>query len=49
METIIDGIRYIELVNKPVLVTPSEIIINQEPFYSKFLNKKRKRRGRENE
>lgn len=44
METIIDGIKYVELTNKPVLVTPSEIIINQEPFYSKFLNKKRKRK-----
>lgn len=44
METVIDGIRYIELVNKPVLVTPSKIIINQKPFYSKFLNKRRKKR-----
>lgn len=44
METIIDGIKYVELTNKLVLVTPSEIIINQEPFYSKFLNKKRKRK-----
>lgn len=43
METIIDGIKYVEL-TKLVLVTPSEIIINQEPFYSKFLNKKRKRK-----
>lgn len=43
METIIDGIRYIELVNKPILVTPSEIIINQKPFYSRFLNKRRKK------
>lgn len=41
---IIGGIKYVELTNKPVLVTPSEIIINQEPFYSKFLNKKRKRK-----
>lgn len=32
MEAVIDGIRYIELVNKPVLAIPSEIIINQKPF-----------------
>lgn len=36
METIIDGIKYVELTNKPVLVTPSEIIINQEPFIVNF-------------
>lgn len=38
--TCTNGIKYVELTNKPVLVTPSKIIINQEPFYSKFLNKK---------
>lgn len=44
METIIDGIKYIELTNKPVLATPSEIIINQKSFYSKFLNRRRKKK-----
>ena len=44
METVIDGIRYIELVNKPVLVIPPEIIINQKPFYSRFLDKRRKKK-----
>ena len=44
METIIDGIKYIELTNKPVLATSPEIIVNQKPFYSKFLNKRRKKK-----
>lgn len=46
METVIDGIRYIELVNKPILKIPDNIPINQTPFYNKFLNKRRKKKKR---
>lgn len=44
MKTIINRIEYLELVNKPILKPAPEILINQKPFYSKFLNKRRKKR-----
>lgn len=44
METIINGINYLEFISKPILENPPKIFINSKPFYDKFLNKKRRKK-----
>lgn len=41
---LVNGIEYLELVNKPTLEVPGKVLINQKPFYDKFLNKKRRKK-----
>lgn len=44
METIINGINYLEFIRKPISENPPKILINSKPFYDKFLNKKRRKK-----